>query len=111
VPGAVIAETVRDMTVLVASTRHKRRSLAEIARTEISSFAWLVARIAVLFILLITLAVAEECDEEESQSRRTVLGSAKTVSNPVRINPARRKQRKLVSRPVPVITHPPIFVH
>src|SRR5471032_2419226 len=43
-------------TVLVASVRHKGRSLAEIARTEISPFAGLVAMIAVLFILLVTLA-------------------------------------------------------
>jgi len=54
--GAVIAGAVQDFTVLVASTRHKGRSLAEIARTEISPFAGLVAMIAVLFILLATLA-------------------------------------------------------
>jgi carbon starvation protein len=54
--GAVIAGAVQDFTVLVASTRHKGRSLAEIARTEISPFAGLVAMIAVLFILLVTLA-------------------------------------------------------
>jgi carbon starvation protein len=54
--GAVLAGTVQDFTVLVASTRHGGRSLAEIARTEISPFAGLVAMIAVLFILLVTLA-------------------------------------------------------
>jgi carbon starvation protein len=54
--GAVIAGTVQDFIVLVASVRHKGRSLAEIARTEISPFAGLVAMIAVLFILLVTLA-------------------------------------------------------
>jgi len=54
--GAVLAGAVQDFTVLVASTRHKGRSLAEIARTEISPFAGLVAMIAVLFILLVTLA-------------------------------------------------------
>jgi carbon starvation protein len=42
--------------VLVASMRHAGRSLAEIARTEISPFAGLVAMIAVLFILIVTLA-------------------------------------------------------
>jgi len=42
--------------VLVASIRHRGRSLAEIARTEISPFAGLVTMIAVLFILLVTLA-------------------------------------------------------
>jgi carbon starvation protein len=56
VAGAVIAGAVQDMTVLVASVRHQGRSLAEIARTEISPFAGLVAMIAVLFILLVTLA-------------------------------------------------------
>ncbi len=54
--GAVIAGCVQDFTVLVASIRHKGRSLADVARTEISPFAGLVAMIAVLFILLVTLA-------------------------------------------------------
>jgi carbon starvation protein len=54
--GAVIAGAAQDFTVLVASVRHKGRSLAEIARTEISPFAGLVAMIAILFILLATLA-------------------------------------------------------
>jgi carbon starvation protein len=54
--GAVIAGCVQDFTVLVASVRHKGRSLADIARTEIGPFAGFVAMIAVLFILLVTLA-------------------------------------------------------
>src|SRR5450755_1692833 len=54
--GAVVAGCVQDFTVLVASVRHRGRSLADIARTEISPFAGLVAMIAVLFILLVTLA-------------------------------------------------------
>jgi carbon starvation protein len=54
--GAVLAGCVQDFTVLVASLRHKGRSLADVARTEISPFAGLVAMIAVLFILLVSLA-------------------------------------------------------
>ena len=54
--GAVLAGCVQDFTVLVASVRHRGRSLADVARTEISPFAGLVAMIAVLFILLVTLA-------------------------------------------------------
>jgi carbon starvation protein len=54
--GAVLAGAVQDFTVLVASVRHQGKSLAEIARTEIGSFAGLVAMVAVLFILLVTLA-------------------------------------------------------
>ena len=54
--GAVLAGCVQDFMVLVASIRHKGRSLAEIARTEISPFAGVVAMIAVLFILIVTLA-------------------------------------------------------
>jgi len=54
--GAVLAGCVQDFTVLVASVRHRGRSLANIASTEISPFAGLVAMIAVLFILLVTLA-------------------------------------------------------
>jgi carbon starvation protein len=54
--GAVLAGCVQDFTVLVASVRHRGRSLADIARTEVSPFAGLVAMIAVLFILLVALA-------------------------------------------------------
>jgi carbon starvation protein len=54
--GAVLAGAVQDFTVLVASVRHKGQSLAEIARAEIGSFAGMVAMVAVLFILLVTLA-------------------------------------------------------
>jgi carbon starvation protein len=54
--GGVLAGCVQDFTVLVASVRHRGRSLAEIARTEINPFAGLVAMIAMLFILLVALA-------------------------------------------------------
>jgi carbon starvation protein len=54
--GAVLAGCVQDFTVMVASIRHRGRSLADVARTEISPFAGLVTMIAVLFILLVTLA-------------------------------------------------------
>jgi carbon starvation protein len=54
--GAVLAGCVQDFTVLVASIRHRGRSLPDIARTEISHFAGLVSMIAVLFILLVALA-------------------------------------------------------
>jgi carbon starvation protein len=54
--GAVLAGCVQDFTVLVASLRHRGRSLADVARTEISPFAGLVAMIAILFILIVSLA-------------------------------------------------------
>jgi carbon starvation protein len=54
--GAVLGGCVHDFIVLVASVRHKGRSLADIARTEVSSFTGLVAMFAVLLILLVTLA-------------------------------------------------------
>lgn len=54
--GAVLAGCVHDFTVLVASVRHKGRSLPDIALTEISPFAGAVTMVAVLFILLVTLA-------------------------------------------------------
>jgi carbon starvation protein len=56
VTGAVIAGAVQDFTLLVASVRHKGKSLAEIARAEISPFSGQVTMVAVLFILLVTLA-------------------------------------------------------
>ena len=54
--GAVLAGCVHDMVVLVASIRHKGRSLADIARTEVSPFAGLVGMFAILLILLVVLA-------------------------------------------------------
>jgi carbon starvation protein len=54
--GAVLAGCVHDFTVLVASVRHKGRSLPDIALTEIGPFAGAVTMVAVLFILLVTLA-------------------------------------------------------
>src|SRR5271165_6122826 len=54
--GAVLAGCVHDFTVLVASVRHKGKSLADVARTEIGHVAGLVTMIALLFILLVTLA-------------------------------------------------------
>jgi carbon starvation protein len=54
--GAVLAGCVQDFTVMVASVRHRGRSLADVARTEISPFAGLVAMIAILFILVVSLA-------------------------------------------------------
>src|SRR5499425_2752277 len=54
--GAVLAGCVQDFMVLVASIRHKGRSLADVARTEVSPFTGLVAMFAVLLSLLVTLA-------------------------------------------------------
>src|SRR3974377_1031728 len=54
--GAVLAGCVHDFTVLVASVRHKGKSLADVARTEVGQFAGLATMIALLFILLVTLA-------------------------------------------------------
>jgi carbon starvation protein len=54
--GAVLAGCVHDFTVLVASVRHKGRSLPDIALKEIGPFAGKVTIFAVLFILLVTLA-------------------------------------------------------
>jgi carbon starvation protein len=54
--GGVLAGCVQDFTVLVASVRHRGRSLADIARTEIGPFAGLISMIAILFILIVSLA-------------------------------------------------------
>lgn len=62
--GAVFAGCVHDFTVLAASIRHKGRSLADIARTEVSPWAGLMTMIALLFILLVTLAGTWHCRRE-----------------------------------------------
>ena len=54
--GCVMAGAVHDMVVLFASVRHKGRSLARIAEVEIGKVTGNVAGVAVLFILILTLA-------------------------------------------------------
>ncbi len=54
--GAVMAGAVHDMVILFASVRHKGQSLANIASKEINSTIGGVASVAVLFILILTLA-------------------------------------------------------
>src|ERR1700726_1354613 len=54
--GAAVAGWVQYFIVMVASVRHKGRSLADVARTEVSTFTGLVTMFAVLLILLVTLA-------------------------------------------------------
>ncbi len=54
--GCVLAGGVHDMVVLFASVRHKGRSLSVIAETEVGKIAGKVASVAILFILILTLA-------------------------------------------------------
>ncbi|CAL1518755.1 carbon starvation protein A [Chitinophaga sp. MM2321] len=54
--GCVLAGGVHDMVVLFASVRHKGQSLATIARKEIGIGTGLITGVAVLFILILTLA-------------------------------------------------------
>ena len=54
--GAVLAGAVHDSIVLFASVRHKGKSLSVIAEAEIGKAAGKVASVAILFILILTLA-------------------------------------------------------
>lgn len=54
--GSVIAGAVHDLVILVASVRHDGRSLAEIARSEISRTSGTIASLAILIILIVALA-------------------------------------------------------
>jgi carbon starvation protein len=54
--GVVLAGAVHDFTTLVASVRRNGRSLADIARHEISPLAGLAGSVAILIILVIALA-------------------------------------------------------
>ena len=56
VSGVCLAGAVHDYIALWASTRRGGRSLADIARTEISPTAGITACIAILFIMVIALA-------------------------------------------------------
>ncbi|MEI6678452.1 MAG: carbon starvation protein A [Mariniphaga sp.] len=54
--GSVMAGAVHDVVILTASVRHDGKSLAEIAKAEISSFSGTITSVAVLIILVIALA-------------------------------------------------------
>ena len=54
--GAVIAGGVHDFLVLAASIRRKGKSLAEIARHEVSPLGGVVASVAILIIVIVALA-------------------------------------------------------
>jgi carbon starvation protein len=54
--GVCLGGAVHDFMILVGSMRRKGKSLAEMARTEISPLSGLVAGIAILFIVVIALA-------------------------------------------------------
>src|SRR5437764_3689220 len=54
--GVCLGGAVHDFVILVASIRRKGKSLAEIARTEISPLSGLVAGLAIRFIVVIALA-------------------------------------------------------
>src|SRR5947207_5488652 len=54
--GVCLGGAVHDFIILAGSIRHKGKSLAEMARTEISPLSGLVAGVAILFIVVIALA-------------------------------------------------------
>lgn len=53
--GVVLAGAVQDFVILAASVRRRGKSLAEIARTEISPLSGVVTGIAIIFIVVIAL--------------------------------------------------------
>jgi carbon starvation protein len=54
--GAVFAGAVHDFVILVASIRRNGCSLAEIARGEVGPLAGVCASLAILFVIVVTLA-------------------------------------------------------
>lgn len=54
--GAVLAGAMHDLVILVASINHDGKSLAEIARTEISKVSGATASFAILLILVVAMA-------------------------------------------------------
>jgi carbon starvation protein len=54
--GCVLAGAVHDTVVLFASVRHKGQSLSKIAEYEIGETTGVVASLAIMFILIMTLA-------------------------------------------------------
>ncbi|MBP2653894.1 MAG: carbon starvation protein CstA [Firmicutes bacterium] len=54
--GAVVAGAVHDMVILFASVRHDGLSVGQIAKKEIGNVSGVCASIAVLFLLVLTMA-------------------------------------------------------
>jgi len=54
--GVCLGGAVHDFMIMVGSVRRKGKSLAEMARTEISPLSGVVAAVAILFIVVIALA-------------------------------------------------------
>ena len=54
--GVVLGGAVHDFVILASSVRRKGKSLAEIARTEISPLSGFISGLAILFIVVIALA-------------------------------------------------------
>ncbi|MGE5316034.1 MAG: carbon starvation protein A [Acidobacteriota bacterium] len=54
--GCVLAGAVHDMVILTASIRHDGKSIAQIAKTEISRVSGVTASVAVLIIIIVALA-------------------------------------------------------
>ncbi|MFZ4456965.1 MAG: carbon starvation protein A [Bacteroidales bacterium] len=54
--GAVLAGSVHDLVILAASVRHDGKSLAEIAKHEISNMSGITTSIAVLIIIILAIA-------------------------------------------------------
>lgn len=54
--GSIMAGSVHDIVILTASTRHDGKSLAEIAKKEISKVSGITASVAILLIIIVALA-------------------------------------------------------
>jgi carbon starvation protein len=54
--GAVMAGSVHDLVLLTASIRHDGKSIAEIARCEISKLSGVTTSVAVIIIIIVALA-------------------------------------------------------
>jgi carbon starvation protein len=54
--GSVLAGAIHDLVILVASVHHDGKSLAQIARAEVSKLSGNVASLAILIILVVALA-------------------------------------------------------
>lgn len=54
--GAVLAGSVHDFVIFVASIRHDGKSLAEIAKAEIGKISGITASVAILIIIIVALA-------------------------------------------------------
>jgi carbon starvation protein len=105
VVGVCLAGAVQDMLVLAASVRRNGRSLAEIARSEISPLAGTTASIAILFVVIVALSGLGVVVVKALGGEEVKLAAGTTLEPPAGARIAARTDEKRSYLTLPPGTH------